>query len=116
MLRQQNGLQHKGRNTPNAFLKRQTLQKRLGKVWRAKHSQDHQAVLPGAYEAELRAQPAWAECDIDEQCASAPFTGKLRIVQLLSASKKRVWCVSALFCREKAHTQGAPYHRKQYIC
>src|SRR4029434_4074975 len=36
----------------------------------------------------MRAQPAWAECDIDERCASAPCAGKVRIVQLLSASKK----------------------------
>ena len=41
------------------------------KVRRAKHPQAHQAVLPGAYEAELRAQPAWAQCDIDEWFASA---------------------------------------------
>ena len=67
-------IQPKGRNTQSAFLKPQTLQK--------------QSVLPGAYEAELRAQPAWAECDIDEQCASAPCAEKLRIFQLLSAPKK----------------------------
>ena len=51
----------------------------------AKQPQVHQAVLPSAYKAELRVQPAWAECDIDERCASAE---KLRIVQLLSAPKK----------------------------
>ena len=83
------GLCTKGTNTPNAFLKTQTLQKHLGKGRRAKQLQAHQAVLPGAYEAELRAQPAWAECDIDEPGASAPCAEKLRIFQLLSAPKRR---------------------------
>src|SRR4029434_7667667 len=55
-----------------------------------------------------------AECDIDERCASAPCAGKLRIVQLFSASKKRK--KDATRGGEKAHTQGAPYHRKQCIC
>ena len=73
------GLCTKGTNTPNAFLKTQTPQKRLGKARRAKQPQAHQAVLPGADEAGLRAQPAWAECDIDEFCACAPCAEKLRI-------------------------------------